>query len=159
MTNFINSDIFLASDHKGLELKNFILKYLIDKKRKIKDVGPYSLDVNDDYPDYAYKVSLNVSKNNLNNSKCGILICHTGVGMLISANRFINIRAVLACNKFCVEMSRVHNNSNILVIPSAFILSIISIDLIEIWLNTNFSAQERHVRRLEKVETYAKKMK
>ncbi len=153
MINFVNSDIFLASYHKGLELKNFILKYLINKKKKIIDIGPYSLDINDDYPDYANKISLHVSKNNIDNSKCGILICYTGVGMLISANRFINIRAVLACNKFCVEMSRIHNNSNILVIPSAFTLPIISIDLIEVWLNTNYSKQERHARRLEKIES------
>jgi ribose 5-phosphate isomerase B len=147
-----DSDIFIASDHRGFELKGSIFNELKSMNKNIFDLGPYIFDINDDYPDYASKLGEVISDNS-----CGILICGSGNGMIIAANKFPNVRAILAYNIFSVEMGRKHNNANVIVIPSDLINSVDdTMGLIKIWLSTLFDNEERHNRRLDKIRLYSR---
>ena len=144
-----NKKILIATDHGGLEMKNFLIKKLAQEKINLTDLGPHHLDPNDDYPDYASKLSLAVSTGK---ADCGILICRSGVGMAINANRFNYVRATVAYNEITAKISRDHNCSNILVLPGDYIDIGKAINIVKVWVNTPFSGDERHLRRLEKIE-------
>ncbi len=144
--------IYLASDHAGFSIKEKIKKFL-NKKYKIEDLSPVLIK-GDDYPDYAFAVAEKVSKDK--NSK-GILVCGTGTGMTIAANKVKGIRAVAAYDEYSAKMSRVDNNSNILGLRGRkFPFSKIK-KIITIWLNTEFSEKERHDRRIRKIINYERK--
>ncbi|MCP4176389.1 MAG: RpiB/LacA/LacB family sugar-phosphate isomerase [bacterium] len=144
-----NKEVLIATDHAGLEMKDFLVKELKNAGIKIVDLGPNSLDPKDDYSDYASKLAHLIS---IGKESCGILICRSGAGMTINANRFNYVRAVTAFNETSAVHSREHNASNVIVLPAEFIDIEKALKITKVWLNTPFSYEERHIRRLEKVE-------
>ncbi len=142
--------ILIGSDHGGWELKNRIYAHFNDKKLNVEDVGPSDFDEKDDYPDYANILAAKISTGK---ADCGILICKSGIGMCINANRYRYVRAALVTSELSAAMSREHNNSNVLVIGSSNKSDKEILDLIELWLNTPFSNEARHKRRINKIET------
>lgn len=140
--------IAIASDHKGFKHKQVIISYLKDKGYNVIDFGPDS-EISVDYPDYAKKVCKSVQSFE---ATFGILICYTGIGMSIVANKFNGIRAALVG---CVEnaiLTRNHNNSNILCIGAKDTSIDLSIKIIEKFITEKF-AGERHLNRVEKIST------
>jgi len=138
--------VSLASDHAGFNLKERIKKFLIKKKIKVIDLGPKNNN-SVDYPDYAKKVARNVSSKK---SNMGILVCGSGTGMAMSANKFKKIRAVVCYNKASTRLSRQHNNANIMTLGSRLTKKTNAIKLVNIFLNTKFEGG-RHLRRVKKV--------
>ena len=137
--------IFIASDHAGYNLKNSVISKF-PKNQKIIDLGPY-LNVSVDYPVYAKKLSRKVASNK---GSFGILICGSGMGMSIAANKTKNIRAALCYNKKNTKLSRLHNNANIITLGERLINKKKAINLIKIFLSTKFEAG-RHLRRVKKI--------
>tara|TARA_B100001250_G_scaffold350275_1_gene321915 strand:- start:147 stop:569 length:423 start_codon:yes stop_codon:yes gene_type:complete len=137
--------IFIASDHAGYNLKNSIILKL-SKKQKIIDLGP-SKDIAVDYPDFAKKLSKKV---NSNKGSFGILICGSGMGMAITANKTKNIRAALCYSEKNTRLSRLHNNANIITLGERLINKNKAFNLIKIFLSTKFEGG-RHLRRVKKI--------
>ena len=138
--------IFIASDHAGFRLKESIKKFLIKKKFLVLDLGPRD-DRSVDYPDYAKKLAKNIiSKKN----DTGILVCGSGIGMAMSANRFKKIRAAVCYNVKSTKLSRSHNNANIIAIGSRLTNKNLALKLIMIFLRTKFDGG-RHKRRINKI--------
>ena len=141
--------VSIASDHGGFELKNKIAESLSANGIKIVDCGAHTLDSGDDYPDFGSKAAKMVS---CGKADAGILICTSGVGMGIVANRFHGVRAVAGDCEANVRSSRDHNASNVIVIPAKKYTAEQAVELIRMWLSAPFSGDARHVRRLKKVE-------
>ncbi len=137
--------IFIASDHAGYKLKNSVISKF-SKKFKIVDLGPKTVD-SVDYPDFAKKLSKKVASNNKN---FGILICGSGMGMAISANKTKNIRAALCYSVKNTKLSRLHNNANIITLGERLISKNKALNLIKIFLSTKFEGG-RHLRRIKKI--------
>lgn len=146
--------IAIASDHAGFEIKNYIKEYLLEKKLFIEDFGTDS-EKSVDYPDFARKVCVAILKNNFNR---GILVCGSGVGMSITANRFRGIRAVLCQDLYTAEFSRLHNDSNVLCLPGRLIGKGLAEKIVDIWLKTEFEGG-RHKIRIDKIEEVTKEIK
>ena len=138
--------ISLSSDHAGFELKESIKKFLIKKKIKVIDLGPKNKD-SVDYPDYAKKVARNIIAKK---SDMGILVCGSGTGMAMSANKFKKIRAAVCYNKASTRLSRQHNNANIMALGARLTKKSDVMKLVNIFLNTKFEGG-RHFRRVNKV--------
>ena len=144
--------ISIASDHGGRLLKNAVIKHLEASSWTLLDHGvDVDAGVSVDYPDYAAKVAEDLMKGV---AERGILICGTGIGMSLAANKFPGIRATLVWDEFTARMSRAHNNSNILILGERVLNHDRALDLVDIWLRTEFEA--RHQARLDKVESLAK---
>ena len=146
--------LFFASDHAGFLLKNCIISALLGRKCdfEIVDYGCDSSTNNVDYPDYAKKISTEVAQNT---TDAGILICNTGIGMCIAANRFQGVRAALCTNLRSTELSRRHNNANVLCIGASEVSESDAIAMVEIFIKTEFEKNEkRHSLRLQKIEKY-----
>jgi len=141
--------IVIGADHAGFNIKEKIKKFLDKKKINYEDLGANSFEQSDDYPDYAEKVARKVAKDN--DSK-GIVVCGSGMGMAIAANKIKGIRAVCAYDKYTAKMSREHNNANVLCLRGKnFPFWKIKM-ILHIWLSTEFSGEERHKRRIGKIE-------
>ena len=138
--------IILGSDHGGFVLKNIIKVHLEEKGYEIEDVGCYSED-SCDYPVIAKELSKKV----LLTGSRGILVCGTGIGMSISANRFKGIRASHCTDTFTARMTRMHNDSNVLCLGERITGAGLALDIVDIWLNTNFEGG-RHKRRIDMLE-------
>ena len=138
--------VSLSSDHAGYKLKEKIKKSLIKKKIKIIDLGPKT-DSSVDYPDFAKKVARNILSKR---SNIGILVCGSGTGMAMSANKFKKIRAAVCYNKASTRLSRLHNNANILALGSRLTKKSTALKLVNIFLSTKFEGG-RHLRRVKKV--------
>ena len=138
--------ISLASDNAGFTLKEIIKKKLIKNKVKVLDFGPYNKD-KVDYPDYAKKVARNISSKKTN---MGILVCGSGTGMAMSANKLRKIRAAVCYNSVSTRLSRTHNNANILALGSRLINKREALKLVNIFLSTKFEGG-RHLRRIKKI--------
>ena len=138
--------IFISSDHAGFKLKEAIKKYLLSKKLTFQDLGP-SNNVRVDYPDFAHKVArkVKISKNNV-----GILVCGSGMGMNIAANRHKNIRAAQCFNLKSTKLSRLHNDANIITLGSRLLSKNNAIKCVNIFLSTNFEGG-RHSKRIKKI--------
>ena len=139
--------ISIAGDHHGVEIKNKIIKYLEAEKYDVVDLGPYNSDESVDYPDYAKKVCDNILDGQ---TPIGILVCSTGVGMSIAANRHSGIRAALCTNLFMAERSRAHNDANILIVGNSISSEKDILEMLKKFLNTAFEGG-RHARRLSKI--------
>jgi ribose 5-phosphate isomerase B len=135
--------IALGADHAGYLLKEKIKKYLSDKKLEFKDYGTFKLD-SCDYPEFGYKVSQAVATQEAN---VGILICGTGIGMCITANKIKGIRAALANDVEAAQLSRLHNDANILCLSGRSLEEDDAMKIVETWLNTSFEGG-RHEGRL-----------
>ena len=138
--------IFISSDHAGFKLKEIIKNYLKNKKVKFEDLGPND-DSNVDYPDYAHKVARKVKSSN---SNVGILVCGSGTGMNIAANKHKNIRAAQCFNLKSTKLSRLHNDANIITLGSRLITKKNALKFISVFLNTKFDGG-RHLRRIKKI--------
>tara|TARA_Y100001935_G_C17098406_1_gene404735 strand:+ start:82 stop:522 length:441 start_codon:yes stop_codon:yes gene_type:complete len=143
--------IFLATDHAGFTLKEYVKEFLLTKGHDVVDGGAHSLNENDDYPDYIKPTAEEVSKNG--NSR-GIIFGGTGQGEAVVANRIRGVRAVVyyGGSKKIITLSREHNDANILSLGARFLSKRKAVKMIELWLNTSFSQQERHTRRIEKID-------
>jgi glycine hydroxymethyltransferase len=142
-------EILISTDHGGLEMKNFLAKKLQEAGYKINDIGPKTFDPNDDYCDYASALAKRIS---LGLNERGILICRSGVGMTINANRFNYVRAALVSNEGFATKCREHNCANVLVLPADYMNLEKALELCKLWLTTPFSNESRHLRRIEKIE-------
>jgi len=140
--------LYLASDHAGYNLKEKIKKYLTVKKIAFRDIGAFKFDQNDDYPDFALKAARQVAKSKSNK---GIIICSSGIGVSITANKIKDIRCGLACNQKMAKQSRQHNNTNILALSADFLSAPQAFKIIKVWLKTPFSKASRHRRRIKKI--------
>ena len=138
--------IFISSDHAGFRLKESIKMYLSKKKLSFQDLGPLN-DNKVDYPDYAHKVAKKVkmSKNNV-----GILVCGSGTGMNIAANKHKNIRAAQCFNLKSTKLSRLHNDANIITLGSRLIPKKNALNYVSVFLNTKFEGG-RHSKRIRKI--------
>lgn len=139
--------ITIASDHAGFGLKSRILRYLTEKKVETADLGTAGRD-SVDYPDYAVKVAKSVAQGA---SDRGILICGTGIGMSIAANKVPGVRAALCHNVATAEASRRHNDANVLVLGERVLDEETALQILETWLQSGFDAG-RHQKRIEKIE-------
>ena len=138
--------VLIASDHAGYEMKETLKPYLVERGLAVVDMGPDGED-SVDYPDYAAKVASAVSRREASR---GILICGTGLGMSIVANRFPGVRAALCYHTSAARYSREHNDSNILVLGGRMLGKALACEIVGVWLDTPF-AGGRHERRLVKI--------
>lgn len=145
--------VIIASDHAGLRLKERVKRYLKRKKIEYEDLGTDSFS-SVDYPDYALKVAEKVVKNK--NTR-GILVCGTGTGMTIAANKVKGIRAVAAYDAYSAKMSRIDNDTNVLGLRGRFFPYEKIKKIITVWLDTPFSGEKRHKRRIKKIGDYERK--
>ena len=141
--------IAIASDHRGIALKEACIKALKEQKLDIIDLGTNSDEIKVDYPNFAAEVSHAILDNKVD---YGILICHSGVGMSIAANRYKNIRAALCFTTEYAKLSREHNNANIIVFGSGFIDHTTAIQCLNIFLATEFLG-EQHLRRIKLLDS------
>ena len=141
-----SKNVLLASDHAGFKLKEEVKKLLIKKRRKVLDLGTKNTS-SVDYPDYAHLLSKKMKKTE---NQFGILICGSGTGMSIAANKHKNIRAALCYNIKSTKLSRSHNNANVMTIGSRLIKKNVAIKCVSIFLKTNFDGG-RHLRRIKKI--------
>ena len=138
--------IFLSSDHAGYRLKVNIKLHLDRKKIKYTDLGPFNSD-KVDYPDYAHKVAKKVKTNN---NYVGILICGSGTGMNITANKHKNIRAAQCFDLKSTKLSRLHNDANIITLGSRLLTNKNAVSFVNVFLNTKFEGG-RHTKRIRKI--------
>ncbi len=146
--------VAIGCDHAGVSLKNEILPILEEIAIEWKNFGT-DTEESVDYPDFGEKVAEEVSKGNFNR---GILICGTGIGMSIVANKFPGVRAALCNDSYSAKMSRLHNDANILILPGRVIDKETAKVIVKIWFSTPFEGG-RHQRRLDKIKEIEKKVK
>ncbi len=139
--------IAIGSDHAGYELKQVIMKHLEERNIEFKDYGTYS-DASCDYAVYAEKTARAVVDGEC---ELGLLFCGTGVGISIAANKVKGIRACCCSDLFSAEMTRMHNNANMLCLGGRVITPEKAIELVDIFLDTPFSGEERHQRRIDQI--------
>ena len=139
-------EVILASDHAGFRLKEEIKKFLIKKRKKVLDLGTKNTS-SVDYPDYAHLLSKKMKKSR---NQFGILICGSGIGMCMAANKHKNIRAALCYNIKSAKLSRQHNNANVMAIGSKLIKKKVALKCVSTFLKTNFDGG-RHLRRIKKI--------
>ena len=138
--------IALGCDHGGLDIKNAVIKYLEENNIEYKDYGCYTTD-SVDYPEYAYKVATVVASGE---AELGILCCGTGIGISMAANKVKGIRAAVVSNEFCAEMTRRHNNANILCMGGRVSTEEEAVKYADIFLNTPFQC-DRHTKRVDMI--------
>ena len=138
--------IYISSDHAGFKLKESIKDYLTSKKIEFEDLGPKN-DNRVDYPDFAHKVARRVK---LNKRNVGILVCGSGTGMNIAANKHKNVRAAQCFNLKSTKLSRLHNDANIITLGSRLINKKKAFKFVKIFLKTKFDGG-RHLRRVKKI--------
>jgi len=138
--------VVIGSDHGGLELKAAVSEALRQRGLEVVDLGTDNGD-SVDYPDFAEKVAAAVSRGE---AACGILVCGTGIGMSIVANKFPGVRAALVTDEFMARMAKEHNNANILVLGGRVLEAMTAARLVSVWLDATFEGG-RHQRRLDKI--------
>ena len=143
--------IFLGADHAGFELKEHVKKYLISLGIEVEDKGAHKFDAKDDYPDFIVQVAKEVAKNPATSR--GIIFGASGQGEAIAANKIKGIRAALyyGGNMEIVKLSRTHNNTNILSLGARFLKKEEAVKAVKLWLETDFSNEPRHIRRIKKI--------
>ncbi len=146
MKSFSEMHIALASDHAGFALKEKVQLFLEDNGASVKDFGCFSAE-SCDYPDYAHPLAEAVEKGEF---EFGIVICHTGNGVAMTANKHQGIRAALCWDTKLAELARAHNNANILALPAGFISAPMALDIVRTFFQTDFEG-ERHERRINKI--------
>lgn len=141
-------NIYLASDHAGFERKEMIKEYLMGKGYEIQDFGARDLDPKDDYPDFALPLAEAVARD----EERGILFCGNAQGVCIVANKVDGVRAALGYNIFSARTSREDDNTNVLCVPGRDLTDDEAKEIVDTWLSTEFTGEERHLRRLDKVK-------
>ena len=140
------STIALGADHAGFELKEALKGWLIDRGYQVLDLGTHGSE-SVDYPDYAAQVAEAVADGKVER---GVLVCGTGIGMAMTANKVPGIRAAVCSDGFTARMSREHNDANVLALAGRLMESDMAVDILQLWLETEF-AGGRHSRRLSKI--------
>ncbi len=142
--------IALGSDHAGYSLKEKIKEFLLSKGYRVLDFGTQSTE-STDYPLFAKEVCLSIQRGE---AQRGILICGTGIGMAITANKFKGIRAALCLNEYMARMSRKHNDANVLCLGDRVIGDDLALSIVEAWLSTDFEGgrHERRIRLIKEIE-------
>jgi ribose 5-phosphate isomerase B len=140
--------IYIASDHRGFDLKKEIVGYLKSLNLDVEDLGPFEYNGDDDYPLYAIDVAKKVLTDENN---WGILICDTGIGMDIAVNKFKGIRGALCTDKFFAYRAKLHNNANVLILSAEYDKSDYK-EIVKTFIDTDFSSEERHERRLKEID-------
>jgi ribose 5-phosphate isomerase B len=143
--------LVIASDHGGLRLKNELVGLLKKSGHTVEDLGTHS-EASCDYPDLAHAVAKRVVASTGGASELGILVCGTGVGMSIAANRHAGIRAVVCSDTYTAKLSRSHNDSNVLCIGERVVGSGLGWDIVTAWLSEPASTEDRHTKRRAKIE-------
>ena len=146
--------IYIGSDHGGFKLKEILKKHLAKQGIKVNDVGAKRYNLGDDYPDFAKIAAGKVSKNPLRDT--AILICRSGQGVCIAANKFKNVRAALVWNALEAKMSRNDDMTNVLCLPSDYISPHMAQVIVDTWLHTPYSTEPRHLRRVKKISALEK---
>ncbi len=144
----MSETVYVGADHAGFELKQKLVGELRRLGYEPVDVGPATLDPSDDYPDYAKPVAQAVSTGK---AARGVLTCGTGLGMSYVANRYPHVRAAVVWSPEIAELSRKHNDANVLVLPSRYMSDDESLAILRRWLSTPFEGG-RHERRVEKID-------
>jgi ribose 5-phosphate isomerase B len=140
--------IYISSDHRGFELKNFLVSELVSSGLGIVDLGPKEHNPDDDYPKFAKLVAEKIQEDPEN---MGILICANGVGISIAANKFDGVRAALSWDPDHAKTTRTDDGANILALPADYISNEDALEIVQTWLSTNFSGEDRHIRRLVQI--------
>lgn len=141
--------IYLGADHAGFEFKTQLYEHLVHSGHDVEDLGAKTLDHDDDYPQYAYYVATKVLGDD---DARGILLCGSGQGMSIAANRVRGIRASLAWDEASARASREDDDANVLVLPARFIDITAAIDMTDTWLKAEFKKDPKYHRRLDELE-------
>lgn len=141
--------IGIANDHRGVEVKQKLIKYLEDSGYNVINYGT-NTNESVDYPDFAFKVGEAVARNEID---AGILICNTGIGMSIAANKVKGVRCARVVDEYDAEMTRIDNNANIIALSSRMNVEKLK-NIVKIFLNTKHDKSERHDRRIEKISNY-----
>ena len=144
--------VVVGADHAGFELKEKVKNYLKQKGLEVEDVGTFSKD-SVDYPDYAFQVASKVSEKKVD---FGVLVCKSGIGMSIAANKFKNVRAALCFTPEMAKLARSHNDANVLSLSGEFTKEEEVYKIIDTWLATNFEGG-RHERRVDKIKKMDRK--
>jgi len=142
----MNQKIYIASDHAGVDLKSFLVQHTDLSAYELIDLGPNSED-SVDYPDFAHPLAENVSNNE---GSLGLLICGSGNGVCMTANKHANIRAGLAWTEEIASLTRQHNNANVLCLPARFVSQEKALSIVKAYLDMEFEGG-RHQRRVEKI--------
>lgn len=142
--------LFIGADHAGWQLKEALKKHLSDQKIRVVDLGNEHLVKDDDYPDFAYAVAKRIGESG--NGERGLVICGSGQGACLVANKVRGVRATLGYSLAAARQGREHGNSNVLCLPGAALKPKEAAKIVDLWLKTEFSGAARHVRRLKKVE-------
>lgn len=140
--------IALASDHGGFDLKEKIKKYLEEKGYECKDFGCYDKS-SCDYPDFGKKAAMAVSDGSCDR---GIVVCTTGIGISITANKVPKVRCALCTNAYLAKMTRLHNDANMLALGQGIVGDNLAYEIVDTFLDTPFSNEEKHQRRIDKIE-------
>lgn len=153
MNTMPKKKIYIVSDHAGFELKGKLIDHLEVRGYVIQDMGPYTYDMGDDYPDFVSLTASEVSKSP--EDSLGIVIGGSGQGEAMVCNRFSNVRASVyyGGNLEMIKITRQHNDSNILSLGARFMDEDEAKNALHLWLETEFSGEERHVRRIKKIES------
>ncbi len=142
--------ISIGCDHSALELKNELIKYLKEKGYEISDKGTFTKD-SCDYTDFGYMVAKDLKDGKADR---GIVICFTGIGMSIIANKVKGVRCALVGSKDAAQLTREHNDTNCLALSAKYTGYALAKEIVDVWLNTEFSHNERHQRRIDKISKY-----
>ena len=140
--------ISIGSDHGGYELKMAVIDHLKERGFECKDYGCYSLE-SCDYPEFGRAAAMAVS---MGECEKGIVICTTGIGISIAANKVKGVRCALCTSTELAKMTRLHNNANMLALGASAVSRELAMDIVDTFLDTDFSAEERHQRRIDKIE-------
>jgi ribose 5-phosphate isomerase B len=141
--------ITIGSDHAGYEMKRQLVEFIEKLGHSVHDVGTFTPEKPDDYPDYAILVAEDIRSGQ---AERGVLVCGSGVGVSVAANKFKGIRAGLCHDHYSAHQGVEHDDMNVLVLGSRIIGPMLAQDAVEAFLNASFSGEERHVRRLNKVK-------
>ena len=142
--------ISIGCDHSALYLKNVLIDYLKNEGHEVTDRGTYTKD-SCDYTDFGYRVAKDVQEGKADR---GIVICFTGIGMSIIANKVKGVRCALVGSKDAAQLTREHNDTNCLALSAKYTGYALAKEIVDIWLNTDFSNNERHLRRINKITKY-----
>jgi ribose 5-phosphate isomerase B len=141
--------IFIAADHRGLELKNQLIEYLQEKDIRVEDLGPYEYNTTDDYPDFAHKVAQAVSQHP---QFLGVLICGSGIGMCIAANRHKNILCGLGYDEQQTKHGRENDHINLLALPSDYIDFEKTKRIVDAFITAKPKMEGKYIRRIKKID-------
>ena len=141
--------IYIGSDHRGYNLKEYLKDYLSKAKIPFKDLGNHKFDPEDDYPDFAFKVAQEVAKDS--NKHTGVMICGSGLGMVVAANKVKNIRAGLATTEWLAKHGRENDDLNIVSLAADLTDFSMAEKILKVWLNSKFKNETKYQRRIDKI--------